>query len=107
LFGTEGLPPIRVIQLRPWNVVDTVFELCLGCYSHLKENQSFKFYQNNLIQAVKEANNFKSFKKWFDISPRRVTFKAEKQPGNDFGERFGNRSNEATYFLGGFFIPSG
>jgi AAA15 family ATPase/GTPase len=28
----------------------------------------------------------------------RVTFKAEKQPGNDFGERFGNRSNEATYF---------
>jgi hypothetical protein len=48
------------------------------------DNQPSELKYKKINQVVREANIFKSFKKWFDISPRRVTFKAEINARDDF-----------------------
>ena len=40
------------------------------------ENQNFNAFNNENNQREREAKSFKSLKKWFEISPMRVTFKA-------------------------------
>jgi len=39
----------------------------------VRENQKFNAFNNENNQPEREAKSFKSPKKWFDISPMRVT----------------------------------